>query len=130
MRLASRIASLVLALTGSLLSTGAVAADPGFCHSVCDSERRACKADVAQLAAEDGEGLLVMQEKNQLARTASRTGAPTSIPVKAGEQTAVANRRIQRTAACETAYGRCERSCKAPEAKAPVSPIYTPRKSG
>lgn len=125
-----RLASLRLALAGCLLSTAAYAADPGFCHSVCDSERRACKADVAQLAAEDGEGLLVMQEKNQLARTASRTGAPSSAPSLANERTAVANRRIQRTAACESAYQRCERSCRAPEAKAPASPIYTPRKSG
>jgi len=130
MRLPSCIASAVLALSGWLLSTPAFAADPGFCHSVCDSERRACKADVQQLAAEDGEGLLVMREKNELARTASRTGAPTSEPVRAGERSAVANRRIQRTAACESTYQRCERSCKAPEAKAPASPIFTPRKNG
>lgn len=125
-----RCAILSAALAGWLASTAAFAADPGFCHSVCDSERRACKADVAQLAAEDGEGLLVMQERNQLARTASRTGAPSSAQALAGERQAVANRRIQRTAACESTYQRCERSCRAPEAKAPASPFYTPRKSG
>ena len=125
-----RPAFLIAALAGWLLSTAAHAADPGFCHSVCDSERRACKADVAQLAAEDGDGLLAMQEKNQLARTASRTGAPSSAPALANERQAVANRRIQRSAGCDTAYQRCERSCRAPEAKAPASPIYTPRKSG
>ena len=125
-----RPAFLIAALAGWLLSAAAYAADPGFCHSVCDSERRACKADVAQLAAEDGDGLLVMQEKNQLARTASKTGAPSSAPALAGERQAVQNRRIQRTAACESTYQRCERSCRAPEAKAPASPIYTPRKSG
>jgi len=125
-----RLVSLIAALAGAVFSHAALAADPGFCHSVCDSERRACKADVQQLAAEDGEGLLVMGEKNELARTASRTGAPSSEPVRAGERSAVANRRIQRTAACESTYQRCERSCKAPEAKAPASPIFTPRKSG
>jgi hypothetical protein len=125
-----RLASLIVTLAGMLLSHAALAADPGFCHSVCDSERRACKADVAQLAAEDGEGLLVMQEKNQLARTAARTGAPSTEAVRAGEHSAVQNRRIQRTAACESTYQRCERSCRASEAKAPVSPIFTPRKSG
>ena len=125
-----RLASLIAALAGAVFSQAAFAADPGFCHSVCDSERRACKADVQQLAAEDGEGLLVMGEKNELARTASRTGAPSSEPVRAGERSAVANRRIQRTAACESTYQRCERSCTAPEAKGPASPIFTPRKNG
>ena len=120
----------IAALAGWLLSTAACAADPGFCHSVCDSERRACKADVAQLAAEDGEGVLAMREKNLLARTASRTGAPSSEPVRKGEYQAVQNRRIQRTAACESAFQRCERSCRAPEAKGPASPVYTPRQSG
>lgn len=125
-----RLASLIATLAGVLCSHAALAADPVFCHSVCDSERRACKADVAQLAAEDGEGLIAMREKNELARTAARTGAPSPEPVRAGEHAAVQNRRIQRMAACDTAYQRCERACKAPEAKAPVSPIFTPRKSG
>lgn len=125
-----RPGSIVLALTGLLLSTTVLAADPGFCHSVCDSERRACKADAQQLAAEDGEGLLAMQERNELARTAARTGAPTSEAVRMGEHTAVQNRRIQRTAACVSTYQRCERACKAPEAKAPASPVLAPRKNG
>lgn len=125
-----RLASLILTLAGVLVAHAVLAADPGFCHSVCDSERRACKADVAQLAAEDGEGLLVMQEKNQLARTAARTGPPASDAARAGERSAIQNRRIQRMAACESTWQRCERSCKAPEAKAPASPIFTPRRSG
>ena len=125
-----RPGSIMLALTGLLLSTTVLAADPGFCHSVCDSERRACKADVQQLAAEDGEGLIQMHERNQLARTAAKTGAPSSEAVRMGEHSAVQNRRIQRTAACVSTYQRCERACKAPEAKAPASPILTPRKSG
>jgi hypothetical protein len=125
-----RLAFLIAALAGVLSSNTVLAAEPGFCHSVCDSERRACKADVQQLADEDGEGLLVMQEKNQLARTAARTGAPVSETVRAGERSAVQNRRIARTAACESTYQRCERACKAPQDKAAVSPIFTPRKSG
>ena len=121
---------LTLALAGWLLSAAAFAADPGFCHSVCDSERRACKADAQQLAMEDREDLLTVQEKNQLARNAANTGAPTQVGVRAPVDTALQNRRIKRVAACDTTYQRCERSCKAPEAKAPASPIYTPRKSG
>ena len=125
-----RFAPLMVTLAGVLAAHAAFAADPGFCHSVCDSERRACKADVQQLAAEDGEGLLVMQEKNLLARTAAKTGAPSSESARANEHSAVQSRRIARTAACESTYQRCERGCKASEAKAPVSPIFTPRKSG
>ena len=109
-----RRASFMLALTSLLLSTTVLSAEPRFCHSVCDSERRACKADVQQLAAEDGEGLLVMQERNALARTASRTGAPSTGAVRPGEHAAVQNRRIQRTAACVSTYQRCERACEAP----------------
>jgi hypothetical protein len=125
-----RLASLLVALAGALFSHAVPAADAGFCHSVCDSERRACKADVQQLAAEDGEGLIAMREKNQLARSAATTGAPSPEPVRAGEHAALQNRRIQRTAACESTWQRCERACTAPEAKVPVSPIFTPRTSG
>jgi hypothetical protein len=125
-----RLPPLIAILAGMLSANAALAADPGFCHTVCDSERRACRADVQQLAAEDGEGLLVMQEKNQLARTAAKTGAPSSEAARVNERTAVQNRRIQRTAACESTWQRCERACTPPAAKAPVSPIFTPRKSG
>jgi hypothetical protein len=118
-----RLASLIVTLAGALFSQAALAAFPGLCQSVCDSERRSCKANVQQLATEDGEGLLVMQEKNQLARTAARTGTPSPEPVRAGEQAAVQNRRIQRTAACESTYERCERGCRAPEAEAPAAPM-------
>ena len=120
---------LLLALMGMLFSTATLAAEPSFCTSVCDSERRACRTDVQQLAAEDGDGLLVMQERNDLARTAARTQTPSAAAL-AGERSNVQTRRIQRTAACESTWQRCERSCKAPEAKAPASPIFTPRKSG
>lgn len=125
-----RPAFLTLVLTGWLLSTAALAADPGFCHSVCDSERRACKADAQQLAMEDREDLFETTEKNPLARTAASTGAPMQAGVRAPVDTALQNRRIKRVAACDTSYQRCERSCKAPETKAPLSPIFTPRKNG
>ncbi|MFC5478841.1 hypothetical protein [Massilia suwonensis] len=125
-----RLASLTLALAGWLASAAALAADPSFCHSVCDSELRACKADAQQLAMEDREDLITTADKNPMARTAARTGAPTPVAAQAAERTALSNRRAGRMAACDTTFKRCERSCKAPEAKAPASPIFTPRKSG
>ena len=125
-----RLTFLISTLAGWLVSTAAFAADPGFCHSVCDSERRACKADAQELAMEDREHLLAAEEKNRLARTAANTGAPSQTGARAPVETALQNRRMQRVAACDTTYQRCERSCRAPAAKAPASPIYTPRKSG
>ena len=113
-----RRGSFVLALMGLLLSTAGLAAEPSFCTSVCDSERRACRADVQQLAAEDGEGLLNMTERNQLARTAAKTQTPSSATL-AGERSSVQSRRIQRTAACEETYQRCTRACKVPEIASP-----------
>ena len=113
-----RRGSFMLALTGLLLSTASLAAEPSFCSSVCDSERRACRADVAQLAAEDGEGLLNMAERNQIARTASKTQSPSSATL-AGERASLQTRRIKRTAACEETYLRCTRACKVPEVASP-----------
>jgi hypothetical protein len=117
---------LLLALMGMLFSTATLAAEPSFCTSVCDSERRACKTDVQQLAAEDGDGLLVMKERNDLARTAARTQTPSAAAL-AGERSNVQTRRIQRTAACEDTYRRCTKSCQAP---ASASPVLVPRKNG
>jgi hypothetical protein len=113
-----RRGSFMLALTGLLLSTASLAAEPSFCSSVCDSERRACRTDVQQLAAEDGEGLLNMAERNQLARTVAKVQSPSPATL-AGERSSVQTRRIQRIGACEETYLRCTRACKAPEVASP-----------
>jgi hypothetical protein len=124
-----RLAFLIAALAGVLFSNTVLAAEPSFCHSVCDSERRACKADVLQRAAEDDPDYLTMPERNQFARTAAASqGQPEA--ARASERSAAQNRRIAREGACENTYQRCERACKAPQDKAAVSPIFTPRKSG
>jgi hypothetical protein len=117
--------SFVLAL-GMLFTAAGAAAQPSFCASVCDSERRACRADAQQLAAEDGDGLIKMQERNHLARTALQTQSPSRGEL-ANERSSVQARRIGRTAACEDTYQRCTRSCQASDS---LSPVLTPRKSG
>jgi len=114
-----RCGSFMLALTGLLLSTSSLAAEPSFCASVCDSERRACKADVQQLAAEDGDGLLNMTERNQIARTAAKAQAPAAATL-AGERASLQTRRIQRIGACEETYVRCARTCKVPAVASPA----------
>ncbi|MDB5792830.1 MAG: hypothetical protein JWQ80_2854 [Massilia sp.] len=118
--------SFMLALTGLLFSTASLAAEPDFCHSVCDSERRACKANVQQLALEDGDGLINMAERNQNAKTAAKTQSPSPAAL-AGERASVQARRIQRSAACDETYQRCARACKA---SATATPVFPPRKSG
>jgi hypothetical protein len=126
----SPILSLFLALMGILLSSLCLAQEPNFCKSVCDSERRACKADVQQLAAEDGDGLFNMTDHNQLARTAAKTQGPSAATL-AGERAGVNARRIARSAGCDDTYLRCTRTCASPGAKSVVSPVLTEkRKNG
>jgi len=114
-----RRGSFMLALAGLLLSTASLAAEPSFCSSVCDSERRACKADVQQLAEENSKGLFNMAERNQIARTAAKTQTPSSATL-AGERAGVQTRRIDRIGACEETYLRCARACKVPEVASPA----------
>ncbi|MFC5512029.1 hypothetical protein ACFPOU_12955 [Massilia jejuensis] len=118
--------SFTLALAGLLLSSAAPAAEPSFCSSVCDSERRACKVNVQQLAAEDGDGLVKLAERHRNAMTPAKLPAPSAAAI-AGERSSIQARRIQRTADCDVTYGRCTRTCKAAAAAAPAP---TPRKSG
>ena len=108
----------MLALAGLLLSSASLAAEPSFCSSVCDSERRACKTDVQQLAEENSKGLFNMAERNQIARTAAKTQTPSSATL-AGERSSVQTRRIDRIGACEQTYLRCARACKVPEVASP-----------
>lgn len=111
--------SFVLAVTSLLLSSASLAAGPSFCSSVCDSERRACRADVQARAAEDGEGLFNIPERNQLARTAAKTQSPLAGD-QAGARASVQTRRLSRIGACDDTYQRCTRECKAPAAAVTV----------
>ena len=115
-----RCGSFVLALTSLFLSGASLAAEPSFCSSVCDSERRACRADLQERAAEDGnKGLLNIPERNQLARTAAKTQSPSSAE-QAGTHAGVQTRRLSRIGACDDTYQRCTRECKTPAAAVTV----------
>ena len=88
------------------------AAEPSVCKSMCDSERRECRAHVRDLAGDDGAPLLAMPEKNLMARTAQEpvpTAASRAIG-KAGTQ----SRSMARAGACDETYLRCTRACADP----------------
>lgn len=119
--------SLIVAVAGFLLSRLCLAQEPSFCKSVCDSERRACKTNVQQLAAEDAEGLFTMTDRTQLARTAAKTQGP-SEAARAGERSGVNTRRIQLAAACDDTYQRCSRTCSSPAGTTVVSPVLMERR--
>jgi hypothetical protein len=116
---------LCLAVLGSLVAGACQAAEPSFCRSVCDSEQRACRVDVEQRAAERGEGLFNMNERNVLASTAAKTQAPSQAN-QAGERAALQSRRIARSAACDDTYLRCTRACNV----APAGAAGTPARRG
>jgi len=113
---------------GFLLSNTSLAAEPGMCKSLCDSERRSCKAETHDLAREEFDGPIMLEsrERNALARTAARTQAPSSAE-RATERTNVDTRRMRYAAACEDKYARCTRSCAIEAAPASEVLVKRPR---
>ncbi|QNA89332.1 hypothetical protein G4G28_14175 [Massilia sp. Dwa41.01b] len=83
-----------------------------MCKSVCDSERRSCKADIHGLAREEYDGPIMLEsrQRNEIARTAEKTQVP-SPATRATEQRNTDTRRMRYAAACEDKYARCTRSC-------------------
>lgn len=107
-------------IVGTLWAGAAYAADAGLCKSMCSNEKRECRANVRELAAEDGKPFIDMPERNPMAREAQ-----TQVPSEseraignAGTQT----RRLGKAAECDAAYLRCTRACAAPEASVLVKP--------
>lgn len=100
-----------------LLSMGAArAAEPTLCKSLCDSERRECRANVPELATDRSEGL--MPEKNPMARAAQHEVAtPAS---QAIENVGTPGRRLGHAGECDAAHLRCTRACAVPQASSSV----------
>ena len=104
-----RLAAMVAAC---ILSGTATAAEPSLCKSMCDSEKRECRADAQLAAADDADPPLTMPERNPFARTAQgQVPAESARAISgAGAQT----RRMRKSAACDASYQRCTRACAAP----------------
>lgn len=109
----------LLSVLTCLLSMGAVrAAEPSLCKSLCDSERRECRANIQELAADRSEGL--MPEKNPMARAAQHEVAtPAS---QAVENVGTPGRRLGHAGECDATYLRCTRACAAPQASSVLTP--------
>jgi hypothetical protein len=109
----------VLAVLMCLMWAGAAgAAEPTVCKSLCDSERRECRANVPELAADRSEGL--MPDRNPMALAAQHEVAtPAS---QAIENAGTAGRRLGHAGECDATYLRCTRACAAPQASSVLKP--------
>lgn len=94
------------------VSSAALAEEPGFCKSMCASEKRTCIVDAQARLKKEGYLLHDAPARNPLALTArldmhSSDGG-------ALQQSGETNRRMEQAGICDTAYQRCERGCKLP----------------
>jgi hypothetical protein len=109
----------LLSVLTCLLSMGAArAAEPTLCKSLCDSERRECRANVPELAADRSEGL--MPDRNPMARAAQHE-VPTPAS-QAVENVGTPGRRLGHAGECDATYLRCTRACAAPQASSVLKP--------
>ena len=107
-------------MMGALWAGAGHAADAGLCKSMCGAEKRECRANARELAAEDGGSLLDRTERNPMARAAQEQvpAQATRAMDNAGTQT----RRIDYAGKCDAAYQRCTRACAAPPDSILVKP--------
>jgi len=112
--------TLLVVMMGSMWAGAGYAADASVCKSLCSAEKRECRAQVRDLAADDGKPLLEMNERNPLARAAQA-----QVPAPAGralDQAGTQTRRIDKAGKCDEAYQRCVRACAAPADSILVKP--------
>lgn len=112
--------TLLAIMMASTWAGAAYAADASVCKSMCSTERRECRAQVRELAAEDGKPFLEMAERNPLARAAQE-----QVPAPAGQaldNAGTQTRRIDKAGKCDEAYQRCVRACAAPADSILVKP--------
>lgn len=103
-----------------MMWTGAcLAAEPSLCKSMCDADKRECRAHAHTLAADHAEGL-EMHERNPMARDAqAQVSTPAS---RALENAGTQSRRMGYAGACDDNYLRCTRACAAPAATSAIQP--------
>ena len=112
--------ALLSIMAGTMWAGVCHAAEPSLCKSMCDAEKRECRAHARELAGENGTALLEMPEKNPLARTAQMQ-VPTEAS-RAIDHSSTQSRRIGQAGACDATYLRCARACAAPAASSVVKP--------
>jgi hypothetical protein len=113
---------MLVMLTATLAAGACHAAEPepGLCKSMCDADKRECRAHGRALAADNNAPLLDMPEKNPLARGAQMQVPTTSS--QALENSGTQSRRMRHASQCDDTYLRCTRACAAPAASSEVKP--------
>jgi hypothetical protein len=103
-----------LAMLAATMAGAARAGEPSLCKSMCDADKRECRAHGRELATDNGSPLLAMPEKNPLARDVQmQVPTPSS---QALENSGTQSRRMRHASQCDATYLRCTRACAAPAA--------------
>lgn len=98
-----------LVLMGLVLSGAARAGDAGMCKSMCDAEKRECRAQVQTRLSNEKSALGQMPERNPLARGAQVQVV--SQDARALDAAGDQHRRMANNGACDDKYLRCTRAC-------------------
>ena len=116
--------SLLAMMLGVSWAGACLAAESSLCKSLCDADKRECRADAHTLAAADAP-FIEMPERNPLAR-----GAQAQLPTQASralENAGTQSRRAGFAGACDDKYLRCTRACAAPAATSVITPASAHR---
>jgi hypothetical protein len=84
--------------------------EPGFCKSMCGTERQECKATARKMTGNDDLLERSQAEKNPFANTASHTQGQ-SEQARVADNDSYHRRQSERFGACEDTYLRCTRAC-------------------
>jgi hypothetical protein len=103
-------AIILAALFAAALPAAQAADEPGFCKSMCGSERQECKATARKMTANDDLLERSTTEKNPFANTASHTQGQ-SEQARVADNASFQRRQSERSGACEDTYLRCTRAC-------------------
>ena len=121
-RFALSMTLLCLALPGAVR-----AADASMCSSMCTQQKQECKAKVPRRVEIDRIALIPPEEKNPLARSATR--APVVDPdERSRERADIAKHTAERAGMCDDSYLRCTRACASPGRATGESEVIIRRK--
>jgi hypothetical protein len=98
------------ALFAAAIPAAQAAEEPGFCKSMCGSERQECKATARKMTGNDDLLERNTSEKNPFANTAIHTQGQSEQARVAGND-AYHRRQSERIGACDDSYQRCTRAC-------------------
>ena len=103
-------AVLLATLLAAAIPALQAADEPGFCKSMCGSERQECKATARKMTANDDLIDRPAEDKNPFANTASHAQGQ-SEQARIADNASYHRRQSERFGACEDKYLRCTRAC-------------------